>query len=187
MGLLDWLFSRIRTDPKRPDSKDEIRNIIYNELKAASEEIKANMARYGRNATGRSVRGLKVRMQGHNYGYIEAPNQWQYMERGRGDGGNSLGFLGNVILRWAMAKGITLHLKSGDVNINSAKPYQARKVSFAIARSIMMYGTVLHRSIPQDIYTTAAGNARKRIRKRLGRELSRRIDEVFVINENRRI
>lgn len=172
-------------NPPPPTNKDDVRSIIYNELKRANDEIKANMQRYGRNASGRSVRGLKVRMQGYNYGYIEAPHQFAYMERGRGPGGNSLGFLGYIILKWAYAKGITLHLKRGDVNIHSAKPYEAKRVAFGIARSIMENGTRLHRSGNRDdIFTTASRNAERRIKSQLGKHIANRIDEVFVINEN---
>ena len=51
--------------------KDAITVIIRKHLEKVQEAIKVNMDAYGRNASGRSVKSLNVKMVTYNHGWLE--------------------------------------------------------------------------------------------------------------------
>lgn len=178
--------SKPSTTPQQTDR--QIQSIIKEELKRAKDEIATNMSRNGRNASGRSVRGLKVVVNGTT-GYIEAPLSFRWMERGRRPNGYSDGeFAGtlkgdgrnlkHIILRWMIDKGVAPR----GINKKTGKTISLKSAASLIAYRITTQGTRLHREkLRHEIFTAASRSASRRIAERVTNYHEQRVKEIFRI------
>lgn len=149
--------------------------LIEDALKYVMQGIATNMAMYGRNASGASVRGMKVVMESPEHGYLASPNfSFRVMERGRKSGKIPSNFI-NIIEKWITDKGITVSVPpNGDAE--KAK----RRVAGAIAYSIAKNGTRLHRSGGMDdIFTTNINVATANLGVQLMNWASVKIDRIM--------
>lgn len=172
---MSW-FSKLFSFGRKVDENSvhqSIQSIIKEELNRTKAEISDNMRMYGRNASGRSVKGMKVRVS-KTTGYIDAPVSWNWMEQGRAPGGESVGYLARIIRRWIIDKGISVKSK------RHGKRNPIIGASYAIATNIINNGTKLHRSsTKQDIYTSAVKRAQQRIATKSAEYTVRSIREIF--------
>lgn len=181
MSWFSNLFSFGRGKPK--DIKRSLQTIIKEELKRAKAEIGDNMRMYGRNASGKSVKGLKVRVS-NTTGYIDAPESWNWMERGRGPGGGGVGWaIYNAIRKWIIDKGISVRSK------RKSPSKQLHDTAWAISHSIINNGTRLHREYInggtwQNIYTAPVKRAQERIAKQSTRYVLQSLEEIFKIENS---
>lgn len=132
----------------------EISEILKIHLNNIKDKIAAQMERSKRNASGKSVASLVVEIDGDR-GAIWGDNSFHFMERGRGPGKIPYNFVG-IIKDWITSKGIAA--KNTKRPNGSQMTQEAALNSFAgaVAFSIMINGTKLHRNKGfEDIYSSA--------------------------------
>lgn len=121
----------------------------------ALEEVKAdmvqNMAKYGRNASFRSVASLRVEPHSNGAALYGSQN-WETMQTG------SRGYVNpRDIFDWSMYKGLSFQTER-----------ERWSFSYAVAYNVRYFGTRLFQSgVPQDIWTTAVELATQRLAARL--------------------
>lgn len=138
--------------------KDAITVIIRKHLEKVQEAIKVNMDAYGRNASGRSVKSLNVKMVTYNHGWLEGLRSYWVMERGRKAGRVPKNFR-DIIRQWILDKGISVRRVPYLTNRKHKYTEDERSLRIlagAIAYKIMTSGTRLHRQQGfDDIFTSA--------------------------------
>lgn len=126
----------------------KVREYTQEALERVKATIIANMGGKARNASGRSVNSLLVKVDGTGGGLYGSKSFWA-MEKGRKAGRVPAGFR-QIIADWIVAKGITIYPPKGYRGKKS--PLQA--VSYLIAKKIREQGTGLHRRNEfQDIFS----------------------------------
>lgn len=122
-------------------------------LEAVKLDIIRNMGLHGRNASGRSVASLDVKINGIG-GTLYGLSSFLTMETGRKGGRVPKGFQ-QIIADWIVAKGIPLRAQA----TLKGRTYQSllHSTAFLIARKIRQSGTMLHRNgHKQDIFSKSA-------------------------------
>ena len=160
----------------------QVSRILEQHLQAVKEGIAQRMASTNRNATGKSVASLSVIVKG-NEGYLEGAQSFLSMERGRGPGKVPHDFV-SIIRQWILAKGISYQ---NMIPKNGNAEQGLRRLSGAIAYSIMKRGTSLHRSQGyNDIYATLLQEELKKIEEEVSYTVELEVDKITdeFINEN---
>lgn len=162
-------------------------------LTKAKEEIQANMANKGINASGRTSRGFAVEQDNEGvrlvlrhdeYGSVKClPNGFKYnldsvvvgtaplstLEIGREGGRVPRGFY-YIIKEWTREKGLTFATES-----------ERQTFSYFTARKIMRQGTQRHYT-PEDIWSTPVNNAAQAVRETASRILQAEIHNIVKTN-----
>lgn len=154
--------------------------LIEDALKFVMVGIGNNMDRYQRNASGASVRKMKIVMESPDHGYLASPNfSFRVMERGRKMGKVPHGFV-DIIKKWIIDKGIPIHTSTAHGYDPTSFDKQAKRMAGAIAHSIMQNGTRLHRNSQfDDIFTTNINVATARLGTQLMNWTSVTIDKIL--------
>lgn len=132
-----------------------IGGIVLDCMNNIKSDIKTNMDMYGRNASKKSVRSLRTRVEVEGSGFvgvIEGNESFTWMERGSGpsSGASMKGGIYQAIYLWMKAKHIQPFFKA------KKKETAYRQSAGAIAKTILMQGTTLHRyDLFDDIYTSS--------------------------------
>ena len=120
-----------------------IKAIILQSLNQIKSEMIENMDFYGRNASKRSIKSLRVKVEndgGELHGVIEGSKGWIWMEHGAGPHTRP-GSIFRIILQWLKDKHI--HIPE---DIRGREMYQKRnRFAAAISKTIEREGTSLHR------------------------------------------
>lgn len=136
-----------------------IQDIVAKHLEEVKQRVIEQMDANKRNASGRSIASLNI-VTSPEGGYIEGAKSFLVMERGRKPGKGPKGFV-NIIREWILAKGISYdHL----IPKNGNRECGLRRLSGAIAYSILKHGTRLHRDQAyNDIYSSAVDDVLKKL------------------------
>lgn len=151
--------------------------LIEDALKYVMQGIGTNMEMYGRNASGASVRKIKIVMESPEHGYLAGPKYpFLVLERGRKGGKIPSGFV-SIIKQWIIDKGITI---TGTGSDPASYDKQVNRAAWAIANSIRKNGTKLHRTGGfDDIFTTNINAATARLGVQLRDWASVKIDKIM--------
>lgn len=130
-----------------------VTELIGDTLMAIKLVMTARMISLSRNASGNSVRSLKIETTGVD-GILWGSRSFRNMEQGRGGGRVPYKF-SDIILRWMLDKNIqgSFGLGRNRRPLSSMRDYKS--VAWLIARKIKKEGTKLHRDRrTDDIFTS---------------------------------
>lgn len=157
-----------------------IQEVLREEMGNLVKDIRENLHRLGRNASGRTSRSLTIKMFGNDRAELWGAGHYNILERGRRGGKVPYGFR-DIIRQWILDKGIQVKpipAKTGRAK-KSANERGLDTMAGAIAYTIMKKGTRLHRMKQfDDIYTTAIERATKRIDNRMPITVESEIESI---------
>lgn len=138
----------------------EVSRMLTEALEGVKAAIIQNMSSKRRNASGRSVRSLRVEVLG-NIGYLWGSRSFMTMETGRKGGRVPKGFH-KIIEQWIRDKGISVYATSTNPEAN------IRSAAYLIAKKIAREGTTLYRrGGNEDIYSKASLDAFSKLSENL--------------------
>ncbi len=138
----------------------EVTQMLTETLEGVKAAIIQNMSAKKRNASGRSIRSLRVEVLG-NVGYLWGSQSFMTMETGRAGGRVPKGFH-KIIEQWIRDKGISVYATSTNPEAN------IRSAAYFIAKKIASEGTMLYRrGGNEDIYTQASLDAFSKLSEKL--------------------
>lgn len=158
---------------KKIDVSREVAKLLKSHGEAIRQGIIQNMAAKGRNATGKSVASLQVKLDGEFRVSMTGGGQWAVMQRGRGVG-KVPGNFRETIKAWVIAKGISIQAKP-----NQSQEQALNSFAYLVTRSIMQKGTSLHRRAGyDDIYDTVIAQELQKIADDGANVVSQGIDNI---------
>lgn len=136
------------------DNAVYVEPLIRDSLERIKKRIIEQMAANNRNASGKSVKSLRVETTGVD-GVLWGKRNFMVMETGRKGGRVPYGFT-SIIAQWIQDKGISVF----------NRPHSA---AWFIARKIAKEGTSLHRmGVQQDIYSKVIREEFEKLTKTIG-------------------
>ncbi len=136
-----------------------IKDIVKKHLEELKASVIQQMSAQRRNASGKSVASLEVKVD-DNGGCLEGASSFLYMEHGRSPGRVPKDFT-SIIKDWILAKGISYQ---NLIPKYGTSEQGLKRLSGAIAFSIMKKGTRLYRNKGyNDIYESALSEELKKM------------------------
>ncbi|MGN1173146.1 MAG: hypothetical protein ACI4SO_05110 [Muribaculaceae bacterium] len=130
-----------------------VTELIGDTLMAIKLVMAARMTSLSRNASGDSVRSLKIETTGVD-GILWGKRSFRYMEQGRGGGGVPYNFR-DIILRWILDKSSAGGFWIGEDRKPPVTASDYKSIAWFISRKIKKEGTKLHREKrTDDIFTS---------------------------------
>lgn len=157
-----------------------IQELLKAGMQSLVTDIRSNLLRLGRNASGRTSRSLTIKMLGNDRAELWGAQHYNVLERGRRGGKVPYGFR-DIIRQWILDKGIRVKpipSKTGRGR-KSANERGLDSMAGAIAYTIMKHGTKLHRTKKvDDIYTSAINRTTKEIGNQLPMTVGAEFDTI---------
>lgn len=171
--------------------KQDIAQVLTEELSRLAERIKENHRRAGQVASGRTLRSITYEVT-EDRGTLFGRKPFGTLETGRGPTrkrGNPPIRLDEIIYQWAIDKGIHITpmpykrkpSERWQPKYSSAEERALRSFSSAVAHKIHKEGTQLFRNQGRnDIYSNEIPDAIKRIEERIAKVFSMTIDSIHI-------
>lgn len=152
----------------------DITEIIKVHLTNIKDKIAENMAKHGRNASGKSVSSLTVEATDES-GTIFGSPSFLAMQKGRGPGAVPANFR-DIIKRWAIAKGISTSARAGT---SQTSEQALNSFAGAVAFNIMKKGTRIYREKRfDDIISSAVDSELEAMGAEIALVAAKRIDDI---------
>lgn len=146
-----------------------IKTIVGEELNALRMNIAANIMANGQNASGRTIRSLRIEPR-EDGGTLFGRAPFATLERGR-KGGKVPRSFHDIIYQWMMDKGIhgtPYQFKTSRQHKRSAQEAGDRTLAYFISEKIRKQGTKLHRDGGRaDVYSNEIPKTLTSVRNRL--------------------